>query len=298
MSFADLRKQRANALSDLTSELAKVNQKGGGKGSEDTRFWTPTIDKEGNGMAIIRFLPSPENETVPFVRVWDHGFQGPGGWYIEKSRTTIGEDDPVSEYNSALWATGNEDDKKIASSQKRRLKFISNIYVVSDPGNPANNGKVFLYSYGKKIFDKLNDLMNPSFADETAINPFDLWEGANFRLRIRKFEGYRNYDKSEFDKPSAILPSDEELEAIWKSEYPLQAFIAPSEFKSYAELKARLEKVLGSATPVSAEKREAVAESYAAAPNFKERAAESAPSAMADDDDDDLAFFRKLREDN
>lgn len=297
MSFADLRKQRTNALADLTAELAKVSQKGG-KGTEDTRFWIPTIDKEGNGTAIIRFLPSPENENVPFVRVWDHGFQGPGGWYIEKSRTTIGEDDPVSEYNSALWATGNEDDKKIASSQKRRLKFISNIYVVKDPGNPANEGKVFLYTYGKKIFDKLNDLMNPSFADEEAVNPFDLWEGANFRLRIRKFEGYRNYDKSEFDKPSALLSSDDELEAVWKSQYPLQPFIDPKEFKSYEELKARLEKVLGSATPVSAAKREEVEESYAAAPKFKERTAEPAPSDSSDEDDDDLAFFKRLREDD
>lgn len=303
MAFSDLRKGRAAAMAGLTQELTKVAQKGGG-GNTDDRYWQPTVDKEGNGSAIIRFLPAAEDETVPFIRTWDHGFQGPGGWYIEKSLTTIGQDDPVSEYNSELWNSGNDEDKETVRKQKRRLSFISNIYVVKDPGNPANEGKVFLYKYGKKIFDKLNDMMNPSFEDETAVNPFDLWEGANFRLRIRKFEGYRNYDKSEFDKPSALKNDDDELEAIWKSEYPLQPIIAPSEFKDYATLKARLEKVLGHSTGAGSKEAEKVKktleEDYSApAPSFREKASTPRPAVdTSGDDDDDMAFFNKLREDD
>lgn len=300
MSFASMRESRKNALADLNKELEKVAQKGGSR-SEDDRFWQPTVDKEGNGSAIIRFLPAPDGETVPFIRTWDHGFQGPGGWYIEKSLTTIGQDDPVSEYNSELWNSGNEEDKETARKQKRRLSFISNIYVVKDPGNPENEGKIFLYKYGKKIFDKLNDLMNPSFEDEVAVNPFDLWEGANFRLRIRKFEGYRNYDKSEFDKPSPLSGDDSELEAIWKSEHKLQTFLDPKEFKSYSELKARLEKVLGTAggqRPATKAQREDIDEAYAAKPTFKEKTSTPPPALSADEDDDDLAFFKRLKDED
>lgn len=295
MSFSDLRKQRSNALQDLTKELEKVSNKNT-KSGDDDRFWTPTLDKEGNGSAIIRFLPAPDGENVPFIRMWDHGFQGPGGWYIEKSLTTIGQDDPVAEYNSSLWATGNEEDKETARKQKRRLSFISNIYVVKDPGNPANEGKVFLYKYGKKIFDKLNDLMNPEFEDEKAVNPFDLWEGANFRLRIRKVEGYRNYDKSEFDDPSQLAPTDEELESIWKSEYKLQPFLDPKEFKSYADLKARLTRVLGTAPAGGSKQRDTEEEFSTSAPSFKTREAPALPGS--DDDEDDISFFKKLREDD
>ncbi len=299
MSFAELRKNRKNNLANLTKELEKVNTKSGGK-SEDDRFWQPTVDKDGNGTAIIRFLPSPEGEDVPFIKYWDHGFQGPGGWYIEKSLTTIGKDDPVSEHNSVLWNSGNDEDKKTARDQKRRLHFISNIYVVQDKANPENEGKVFLFRYGKKIFDKLNDLMNPQFEDEESVNPFDLWEGANFRLRIRNFEGYRNYDKSEFDKPSALSDDDTELEAIWKSEHKLQPFLDPKEFKSYEELKARLEKVLGTSggqKPATKTEREDIAESYSAAPSFKEKASKPVPT-VAEEDDEDLEFFRRLREED
>lgn len=304
MSFKSMRdaSARKSALAGLQKDLEKVSQKGGGGGNSDDRFWQPTVDKEGNGSAIIRFLPAVDGETVPFVRVWDHGFQGPGGWYIEKSRTTIGEADPVAEYNSELWNSGNDEDKEIARAQKRRLGFISNIYVVKDSGNPENEGKTFLYKYGKKIFDKVNDMMNPSFEDEEAVNPFDLWEGANFRLRIRKVDGYRNYDKSEFDKP-APLADDDTMEAIWKSEYPLQPFVDPKEFKSYEELKARMQKVLGLSSDSAATKarREDIEEEYTPAPRQKARDADpirQAASAAADDDDDDLAFFRKLREDD
>jgi len=281
------------SLQTLTSELNKMS---GGEGkTSDDRFWTPTVDKVGNGYAVIRFLPAPANEDVPFVRIFDHGFQGPGGWYIENSLTTLGKNDPVSEYNSKLWNSGIEANKDIARKQKRRLHFISNIYVVTDSGNPANEGKVFLFKYGKKIFDKLKEAMEPQFADEEAINPFDLWAGANFKLKIRQVEGYRNYDKSEFDKTSPLLNDDEKLEAVWKSEHSLKEFIAPSNFKTYEELSARLTKVLAEdSAPVKRAKAEEVPwTDEEAAPSFK---ATHAPNYSGDDDDDDesLEFFKKL----
>lgn len=284
------------SLEALTAELSKVNGNSEGKASDD-RFWTASVDKAGNGYAVFRFLPSPPNEDVPFIRVFDHGFQGPGGWYIENSLTTLGKQDPVSEYNSKLWNSGIEANKEIARKQKRRLHFISNIYIVSDPANPANEGKVFLYKYGKKIFDKLNDAMNPQFPGDEPVNPFDLWAGANFKLKIRNVEGYRNYDKSEFDKVGPLLSDDEELEAIWKSEHSLQEFLAPSNFKSYEELQARLMKVLDENTPAvkvaRAEDEDLPWAREAPAPKFK---AADAPKHMAEDDEDDesLEFFKKL----
>lgn len=284
------------SLETLTAELTKISG-GEGKGADD-RFWTPTVDKAGNGYAVIRFLPPPANEDVPFIRIFDHGFQGPGGWYIENSLTTLGKNDPVSEYNSKLWNSGIEANKEIARKQKRRLHFISNIYVVTDSGNPANEGKVFLFKYGKKIFDKLKEAMEPQFADEEAINPFDLWAGANFKLKIRQVEGYRNYDKSEFDKISALSDDDMTLEKIWKSEHSLQEFIAPSNFKTYEELQARLSKVL--AEDSAPAKRKAAENTEVpwdndeqSPPTFK---ATHAPKYSADDEDDDesLEFFKKL----
>jgi hypothetical protein len=284
------------SLEALTAELSKVNGTSESKGS-DERFWTATVDKAGNGYAVIRFLPSPPDEDVPFVRVFDHGFQGPGGWYIENSLTTLGKQDPVSEYNSKLWNSGIEANKEIARKQKRRLHFISNIYVVSDPSNPANEGKVFLYKYGKKIFDKLNDAMNPQFPGDEPVNPFDLWAGANFKLKIRNVEGYRNYDKSEFDKVGPLLSDDEELEGIWKGEHSLQEFLAPKNFKSYEELHARLMKVLDENTPAvkvaRAEEEDLPWARTEAAPKFKSA---DAPKHVAVDDEDDesLEFFKKL----
>jgi hypothetical protein len=282
------------SLETLTAELSKMT---GGEGkTSDDRFWTPTVDKAGNGYAVIRFLPPPENEDVPFVRIFDHGFQGPGGWYIENSLTTLGKNDPVSEYNSNLWNSGIEANKEIARKQKRRLHFISNIYVVTDSGNPANEGKVFLFKYGKKIFDKLKEAMEPQFADEEAINPFDLWAGANFKLKIRQVEGYRNYDKSEFDKVNPLLKDDEKLEAIWKSEHSLKEFLSPSNFKSYEELKARLSKVLAENTGSAkrAKSEEVPWDDEAdASPNFK--TADAPSFAAADDEDEEsLAFFEGL----
>jgi len=280
------------SLETLTSELNKMS---GGEGkTSDDRFWTPTVDKAGNGYAVIRFLPAPANEDVPFVRIFDHGFQGPGGWYIENSLTTLGKNDPVSEYNSKLWNSGIEANKEIARKQKRRLHFISNIYVVSDQGNPSNEGKVFLFKYGKKIFDKLKEAMEPQYADEEAINPFDLWAGANFKLKIRQVEGYRNYDKSEFDKPGPLLKDDEKLEQVWKLEHSLKAFLDPSNFKSEEELRARLAKVLAedSAPARRAKAEEVPWADTEEAPSFK---ATHAPNYSGDDDDDEsLEFFKKL----
>jgi len=305
-NFATLKKNRASALENLTKELNKAANNTTQSSGKDDRFWAPEVDKAGNGSAIIRFLPAPNGEDVPFVRIWDHGFQGPGGWYIEKSLTTIGKPDPVAEYNSMLWNASTDDNsptRKQARDQKRRLSFISNIYVVKDPANPANEGKVFLYKYGKKIFDKLNDLMNPQFDDEKPVNPFDLWEGANFRLRIRKFEGYRNYDKSEFEQPSTLLDDDSELEAVYNKEYSLQAFLDPKEFKTYEELKTRLNKVLGDPT-TSANKPKAksaeddeIWEEATPAPKLAAKPAPSLKSVSTDDDDEDddsLDFFKKL----
>ena len=246
MDFNSLKKNRQSSLEKLTAELTKMNAPA--NGGDDTRFWQPSVDKLGNGSATIRFLPAPGSEDVPFVRLFDHAFKGPTGkWYIEKSLTTLGQNDPVSEYNSKLWNVSTDDnspERKQVRAQKRRLYYISNIYVIKDSAHPENEGKVFLFKYGKKIFDKLNDLMNPSFEDETPVNPYDLWEGANFRLKIRQVDGYRNYDKSDFADVAPLLDDDEALEKIWKSEHSLTAFLRPSEFKPYADLKKRLVEVL------------------------------------------------------
>jgi hypothetical protein len=244
---------------------------------------------------------SPGSEDFPWVRVFDHGFQGPGGWYIENSLTTIGKDDPVSEFNSRLWNSTTDDksdERKQARDQKRRLHYISNIYVISDPTRPQNEGKVFLFKYGKKIFDKLNEAMNPQFADESPVNPFDLWKGADFKLKIRKVEGYRNYDKSEFAAPKPLLDDDDALEVIWKSEHSLKAFLDPSNFKSYDELKAKLAKVLGDPTETTrkAEDADLPWAREEAAPKFKAKEAVYEPEveSESEDGDDSLAYFQNL----
>lgn len=306
MSFDALKKNRTKSLDKLNAQLEKISTKKYSDPNEG-KFWKPTRDKAGNGFAIIRFLPAPNGEEMPFVRIWDHGFQGPTGlWYIENSLTTINQDDPVSEYNAKLWNSGIESDKEIARKQKRRLKYVANIYVVKDSGNPENEGKVFLYQFGKKIFDKLNDLMNPQFEDEDPVNPFDLWEGANFRLKIRQFEGYPNYDKSEFDGPSALSDDDSELERIYNQEHSLQELIDPKNFKSYAELKAKLYRVLAldeeASAPTTAEDDDDLdlssmmgnTQKAAAAPEPKAAAPEPASTMSFDDDDDDLSIFKEL----
>ena len=248
MSFATLKKNSKNSLQKLQSEVEKINnpqnnnQKNFG---DDDRFWKAELDKSGNGYAVIRFLPDQHNEDMAFVRVFNHGFQGPGGWYIENSLTTLGQKDPLAEYNSTLWNSGVEANKEIARKQKRRLTYFSNIYVVEDKANPQNEGKTFLFRYGKKIFDKISSMANPEFEDESPVNPFDLWNGANFKMKIRKVEGYSNYDKSEFDSPSALLDDDERLEEIWKSQKSLKELVSEDKFKSYDELKTKLDRVLG-----------------------------------------------------
>ena len=307
-SFDQLKRGRKSDFDKLADTVKKLNDKQGG-GNEDNRFWQAGVDQAGNGFAVIRFLPAPAGEDNPFVRVFSHGFQGPGGWFIDNCPTTLNEKCPACEENTKLWNSGIESNKKIVSARKRKLNFISNIYVVRDPSNPSNEGKVFLFKYGKKIYDKINNAMYPEFEDEKSVNPFDMWEGADFKLKIRKVEGYRNYDKSEFDAPAALLDDDAKLEKIWQSEHSLTQFTAKKEFKSYEELSARLAKSLGQAAPTSRavemedEEVEEVAAYRPKAAPAKPLKEESAPwdesdnSLPASDSEDDLpSFFKKLSE--
>jgi hypothetical protein len=297
-SFAQLKRSRGDSFEKLNQELTKLQQNTPGQSGDDNRFWKPEVDKAGNGSAIIRFLPAPPNEDVPFARYWDHGFQGPGGWYIEKSLTTFGEKDPVSEYNTQLWNSGVEANKEQVRKQKRRLHYIANIYVVKDPANPDNEGKVFLYQFGKKIFDKLKDLMEPEFDDEQPTNPFDLWEGANFRLKIRNVEGYRNYDKSEFDNPAPLFDDDDKLEGVWKSEHSLQAFLDRKNFKSYDELKTRLYRVLAlDGGSVTQNVQDRFSDSEDEAPRQQKTKPQKSQPVAEDDDDESMQFFKELAED-
>ena len=289
--FAQLRKSSTKLYDKILEETNKLTQKN--YSNKDERFWQPTVGKDGNGYAVIRFLPAPQGEEMPYVQVWNHGFQGPGGWYIENSLTTLGKKDPVSEFNTKLWNRGDEAGKEQARKQKRRLTYISNIYVVDDPSNPDNNGKVFLYRYGKKIFDKIKEAMNPEFEDETAVNPFDLWQGAPLKLKIRKVEGYRNYDKSEFGASAPLSKNEESMETVWSTEYSLQEFVDPKLFKSYDELKEKLDRVLGQ-EGVSSSAEDLVEES------FDEPVASTASTpkekVVANEDSDEFDFeaFKKL----
>lgn len=305
-SFAALKKTRTKSFDDLNNKLTEMNNGGYADPNAD-KYWQPTVDANGNGYAIIRFLPAPKDEDMPFVQLWSHGFQGPTGkWYIENCLSTIKKDDPVNEYNSRLWATGLDEDKKQVRRQKRKLSYIANIQVIEDPSNPDNNGRVALFKFGKKIYNKLNDLMNPEFADEPKINPFDFWEGANFRLKIRKVEGYRNYDKSEFDSSTTLSDDDSELEAIWNKQFPLKELVAESEFKSYAELEAKMNSVLGITNGHGtgnamdrAEQDSGMADDEIDLSSMaSNNTAESEPikSVQADEDDPDLAFFRSINE--
>jgi hypothetical protein len=297
MSFADLKKSRQASIDKLVQAAESITEKTNYNAGEE-RFWRPTRDKAGNGYAVIRFLPAA-GDDLPWTRYWDHGFQGPTGlWYIENSLTTLGQDDPVSELNSQLWNSGIDSDKEVARKQKRRLHYVSNVYVVSDPSNPQNEGKVFLYKYGKKIFDKLMESMQPQFDDEQPVNPFDLWEGADFKIKIRNVEGWVNYDKSEFASPSALLGGDDEkLEELYSKVHSLKEFTDPSNYKSYGELKAKMNKVLGITT--SAPVAEARQESVEYAPASVASTPDPKPaSSSADDDDDTLSYFEKLARDS
>ena len=289
LDFNALKKSRGT-FDSLMKEVEKIATPQTQDNTKDERFWQPEVDKAGNGYAVIRFLPPPKGEELPWVRIWNHGFQGPTGkWYIENSLTTLGKSDPVSELNTELWATGVEANKDIVRKQKRRLTYVANIYIVKDPAHPENEGKVCLYKFGKKIFDKIKDVMQPQYEDESPINPFDFWKGANFKLKIRNVEGYRNYDKSEFETTSA-LGEDDDLEAVWVKQYSLAEFLDPKNFKSYSELKTKLESVLTGA---------------ANAPRAEETQLEDIPHPVAlkpvpkkeanfDDADDSLSYFAKL----
>ena len=291
MSLQTLRK--SNTLDKLLASVQEENAPQEKKSYVDERLWKPELDKSGTGSAVIRFLPAVDGEELPWVKVWKHAFQGPTGkWYIENSLTTLNQKDPVSEHNTSLWNTGLESDKETARKQKRKLEYYSNIYVVSDPKHPENNGKVFLFRYGKKIFDKIMASMQPEFEDETPINPFDFWEGANFKLKIRKVDGYWNYDKSEFDSVSALLDDDAKLDSTWKTQYPLADFHAPSNFKSYEELKKRLDDVLSGTVTASAVSM--MDEDVVETPQFKSEPEPSIPEVSQEEDDDTMSYFQKL----
>ena len=278
-SFKDLKKNRMSNLESLSKQVEKLAEK---TSYEDDRIWKPERDKSGNGYAVIRFLPASNNEDMPWVQMWSHGFKGPGGWYIENSLTTLGKDDPVSKANTALWNSGVESDKNIARDRKRKLSYYSNILVLEDSANAENEGKVFLFRYGKKIFEKITSVMNPEFKDETPLNPFDFWEGANFKIKIRQVDGYANYDKSEFASQSKLFDGDDaKCEAIWKQQYPLQDLISVDKFKSYQELEARFNTVVGS----SSDFEETI---------DSEDAVESAVQESSNDDS--LEYFKKLAE--
>ena len=303
MDFETLKSSQSNF--DKITKALESNQSPEEQSSknkyQDDRIWKPELDKTGNGYAVIRFLPASNGEDMPWVRVWSHAFQGAGGWYIENSLTTLGQKDPVSEENTRLWNTGVDADKEIARKRKRKLSYYANILVMSDPKHPENEGQVKLFKFGKKIFDKITEAMKPEFEDEKPINPFDFWEGANFKLKIRKVDGYWNYDKSEFDSPTAIADNDESIEEIWNKQYALKPFLAPENFKSYDELKSKLDKVLSGvrntgtaedvAIPPAAQvSKPAVVEETVSAPT---------PAVEEDEDSDEtLSYFSKLAEED
>ncbi len=308
MSFADLKKQ--SKLGSLTAKLVKEVDKMNKAGSSgDDRLWKLECDKSGNGYAVIRFLPAPNGEDLPFVKLYSHAFQGPGGWYIENSLTSLGQKDPVSEYNTMLWNNGTDAGKELARKQKRKLTYMANIYVVKDPANPSNEGGVFLYKFGKKIFDKLTAAMQPEFEDEEAIDPFDFWQGANFKLKAKNVAGYRNYDSSEFARTSALLEDDDAMEALWKKEYSLAELVAADQFKDYDTLKKRLDYVLGNKGTPRFQDQETVEqeEEFNAANRGDTRstttdAGFNSPditlsSNKTEDEDDALSYFAKLAED-
>ena len=295
MLLAQMKKQ--NSLDQLLGAAQSENQTQEKKSYKDERLWKPELDKSGNGYAVIRFLPAVDGENMPWAKLWNHAFQGPTGqWYIENSLTTLGNNDPVSEMNSAYWNSGVESDKEIARRQKRKLQYYSNIYVVSDSRHPEHEGKVFLFRYGKKIFDKIMEAMQPAFEDETPVNPFDFWKGANFKLKIRKVDGFWNYDKSEFEAPSPLFKKDDDIEKVWNKQYPLVDFTAPTNFKSYDELKTRLNMVLAGTTTVG--NVTTLMEDEPVASPVVNTVEEPAPTVTVDDEEDTMDYFQKLAEDN
>ena len=305
MSFSDLKKQ--SKLGSLTEKLVKEVEKMNNSGnSSDDRLWKLECDKANNGYAVIRFLPAPDGEDLPFVKIYSHAFQGPSGWLIDSCLTTLNQKCPVCEHNGQLWNSGIDSNKEVARKQKRKLTYVSNIYVVKDPANPDNEGKVFLFKYGKKIFDKLTEAMQPEFEDETAIDPFDFWTGANFKLKAKSVAGYRNYDSSEFAAQGALLNDDDAMEAIWKKQYSLSEFVSPDQFKSYEEMKKRLEVALGGKTSRTDSEVEDEDDYRGPSPSLTEdlrselNNLKPTRSVAVDDDedsDDSLSYFAKLAAD-
>lgn len=310
LSFAELKKQREATKAKLSGELTKMNSSGV---KDDDRFWYPDTDKAGNGYAVVRFLPAPEGEDIAFVRLWEHRFQGPGGWYIENSLTTIGQQDAIAEYNNELWNSTTDDNspaRQQVRKQKRKLIYISNVYIIKDPANPENEGKVKLFKYGKKVFDKLNEVMNPpAIEQEEPMNPFDLWEGANFKIKIRQVDGYRNYDKSEFDEVAPLDEDDDVMESIWKQSHSLAEQIAPDKFKSPEKLKASLDRVLKKSASASSKAIEEdapfdtdedevpVSKASKAAPKkIAEKKAKATPQ-KEEEEDDPMDFLQNLADD-
>ena len=295
-NFAELKRKSQSNFDFLQKELQKSTN---ANSSGDERLWKPALDASGNGYAVVRFLPAPEGESLPWAKLYNHAFQGPGGWFIENSLTTLGQQDPVSAANNKLWNSGVESDKEIARVRKRKLSYYSNIYVIKDSANPDNEGKVFLYKYGKKIWDKIEAQMNPEFEDETKVNPFDMWQGADFKLKIRKVAGYRNYDSSEFESPAPLLEDDERLETIWNKQHGLNEFVEPANFKSYDELKQKLDRVLGK-TVSTATAADTVIEQEESSwePTESSTSTPLSQSPQVGDDDDDMSFFKKLAEED
>ena len=300
-SIAALKRSKSN-LDTLIGELNKVAEPQTQKQSyQDDRFWKPELDKSGNGYAVFRFLPAVKDEDLPWARLWSHAFQGPGGWYIENSLTTLNKKDPVSESNSLLWNSGVDADKEIARKRKRKLSYIANVLIINDAKHPENEGQIKLFKFGKKIFDKITEAMKPEFEDEKPINPFDFWEGANFKLKIRKVDGYWNYDKSEFDSVTSIADNDEKIEEIWNKQYPLTPFLAPENFKSYDELKSKLDKVLsGVRNTGTAEDVAIPPAAQVSKPDVVAEAVSAPTPAVEQDEDSDetLSYFSKLAEED
>jgi hypothetical protein len=303
MSFADLKQK--SKLGSLTSKLLnEVEKMNSSSGSSDDRIWKPEVDKAGNGFAVIRFLAAPESEELPWAKVYTHAFQGSGGWLIDNCLTTINQSCPVCEANRELWNTGSKANQEIVRQRKRKLSYYSNIYVVQDKAHPENEGKVFLFKYGKKIFDKISAAMQPEFDDETPIDPFDFWQGANFKVKITKKDGYWNYDKSEFDSPGPLLNDDEAMEGIWKKCYSLEEFVKPDTFKSYEQLDNRLKAVLGKKSATKVDESFEDEDNFASAPSDKEvlegkyggTRSQSSTSSSDDEDDDTLSYFQRLAE--
>jgi hypothetical protein len=286
--------KKKTSLDKLTKELGKLKT---GGGSKDERFWQPEVDKAGNGYAIIRFLDTPfvdGEEGMPWIQVFNHGFQGPGGWFIENCLTSIGQACPVCEQNGKHWNSGVESDKDIARKQKRKLSYISNILVIKDSEHPENEGKVFLYRFGKKIFEKIKEQIEPQFEDETPLNPFNFWEGANLKLKIRNVDGYRNYDKSEFDRMSAISEDDDEIEKIWKQSYSLKEFLDAKEFKSYDFLQKKLSQVLGNVVASRTIEEDSGDDEPSVSYTTNSPSNSFSGNSNGDEDEDTLSFFKKL----